>query len=313
MRPVDVVVVSYNSSNELRACVEPLAGSTDVDVTVVDNNSSDGSLAAIEGLDVRAIALETNRGFAHGCNVGWRAGSAPYVLFLNPDARLDTTAIEAMLAVLEQDERVGAVGPRIVDDGGALDHSIRRFPRLRSTYAQAFFLHRLLPDADWTDETVHRTWAYEEPAAVEWISGACMLFRRSVLEALGGLDEGFFMYCEDKDLCRRTWDLGYEVRYEPSSAVVHVGGASAPRAALLPVLAASKIRYAQKHEPPIRALAERLGVGLQSLTHVVVSQGGRSRRAGHLRSLLVALGVGRQGRPPVRLTPPSEGGSATTS
>src|SRR3712207_2645322 len=120
---------------------------------------------------------------------------------------------------------------------------------------------------------------YDAPCYPDWVSGACVLVRRSALERLGGFDEGFFMYCEDRDLCKRLHDLGLPVRYEPDAVAVHEGGASAPRASLLPVLAASRIRYAHKHWSTPGALLKRAGVALGALTHVVVSRGGWERRA----------------------------------
>jgi GT2 family glycosyltransferase len=282
---IDVVVVSYNSRDRLRDGVEPLARAPGVEVLVVDNASPDDSPAVVEDLPVEVIRLDDNRGFAHGCNVGWRAGSAPYVLFLNPDARIAPDAIERLAAVLDEQPSVGAVAPKIVTDDGALDYSQRRFPRLRSTYARALFLHRLFPNALWTDEVVRDAERYERSAPVEWVSGACMLVRRSTLEQLGGMDDGFFMYCEDKDLCRRIWGTGGSVRFEPSAVAVHEGGASAPRDALLPVLAHSRALYARKHSSRSVALIEQLGVALGELTHVLVSRGGWSTRLGHLRSL----------------------------
>ena len=116
-----------------------------------------------------------------------------------------------------------------------------------------------------------------------------MLIRRSVLEEIGGFDERFFLYCEDKDLCRRT-RAGYDVRYEPRATVRHRGGASAPRARLLPVLARSRVAYARKHWGGVPAALERAGVALNALTHAVVSRGGREQRAGHLSALAAALG-----------------------
>jgi N-acetylglucosaminyl-diphospho-decaprenol L-rhamnosyltransferase len=286
---VDAVVVSYNSEDELRACVAPLAEMPDVSVFVVDSASTDGTLASVAGLDVTAIPLVENRGFAHACNVGWRRGTAPYVLFLNPDATIDRESLGRMVAVAENDPAVGAVAPKIVEPDGALDYSLRRFPRLRSTYAQALFLHRLFPRAEWVDELVRDVRTYERPGSPQWASGACLLVRRTALERLDGLDQGFFLYCEDLDLCRRLRDAGYDIRYEPSARVVHEGGASAPRSALLPVLAASRVRYAQLHQPPHVALLERLGIALGALTHAVISRGGAAARRGWLRALTRAL------------------------
>jgi GT2 family glycosyltransferase len=100
------------------------------------------------------------------------------------------------------------------------------------------------------------------------------------------------MYSEDIDLCRRLRSAGHELVFEPAAVVMHEGGASAPRTSLLPVLAASRIRYASKHRRPAAALLERLGVALEALTHVVVSRGGRPARAGHVRALLLAVSRG---------------------
>jgi N-acetylglucosaminyl-diphospho-decaprenol L-rhamnosyltransferase len=286
---VDVVIVSYNSRDRLRACVEPLLAVQSTNVIVVDNASPDASLEAVRDLPLTAIQLAQNGGFAHGVNAGWRAGSSPYVLLLNPDARIDGASIEALVLALEQDPGLGAAAPRIVDEDGSLDYSQRRFPRLRSTYARAFFLHRLFPSAPWTDELVRDEDAYARRGSPDWVSGACVLLRRKALEELDGLDEGFFMYGEDIDLCRRLRAAGYELLYEPAALVQHEGGASAPRAHLLPVLAASRIRYAAKHRSRAGALLERIGVALEAVTHVAVARGGIAARAGHARALRLAV------------------------
>lgn len=289
MSLVDVIVVSYNSRERLAACVAPLAGAEDVHVVVVDNASPDGSLEAVRHLPVDAIPRAVNEGFAAGCNAGWRAGSAPYVLLLNPDATIAPTALRRLVQVLEEEESVGAVAPRIVEPDGSLHFSQRRFPRLRSTYARALFLHRLAPTASWADEVVRDESSYERSASPEWASGACLLLRRSALEELGGLDEGFFLYCEDDDLCRRLWKTGSAVRYEPEAVCVHEGGASAPRSSLLPLLVASRIRYAEKHRSALGLALERVGLALNGVTHLAVARGGAAARSGHARSVRVAF------------------------
>jgi hypothetical protein len=291
MPRIDVVVVSYKSRDTLRECVEPLSRLDGVTVIVVDNASPDASLEVVADLDVLRVQLGTNAGFAHGCNAGWRRGAGDHVLFLNPDARIDESSLRLLAQTLDEGPRVAIVGPLIVDERGAHDFSIRRFPRLSSTYAQAFFLHRLWPRSDWTDEVVRDVARYERPGTAEWLSGACLLARRRVLELLGGWDEGFFMYCEDKDLCRRAWESGHAVRFEPRARAVHIGGggASGPRGELLQVLAASRIRYAQKHATRRGALAERLGVACGSATHAAIGRGSGAARRGHARALVTAL------------------------
>jgi N-acetylglucosaminyl-diphospho-decaprenol L-rhamnosyltransferase len=288
MARVDVVVVTFKSSETVAAAVRPLLGLEWVNVIVVDNASGDGTVALLRTLPVATTALKENGGFAHGCNVGWRAGEAPYVLFLNPDAQLGPESLQKLLAALERVEGLGVVAPRIEEPDGSLDFSLRRFPRIRSGLAQALFLHRVFPNAGWVDEVIRDRAAYDHPHAVEWVSGACFLVRRSVLEQIGGLDEGFFHYSEDIDLCARVWKAGYEVRYVPDAVAVHEGGASAPRTRLLAILAASRIRYSAKHDSPPAALAVRASVALGALTHLVLARSMAARK-GHLRALGVAL------------------------
>ena len=279
------MVVSYESRAQLRGCVSSLARETGVRVIVVDNASTDGSLESIIDLPVERIALGENRGFAAGCNAGLRAGSSPAVLFLNPDARIDAASIARLVDELARETATGLVAPRIVDGHGHTEPSQRRFPALRSTYARAFFLHRLLPRATWVDELVRDERAYAVAGSPDWVSGACMLVRRSALDAVGGLDEGFFLYGEDIDLARRLRDSGYDVRYLPAAVAVHTGGGSGPRQ--LPLLAESRLRYLRKHHGRLTVAVARIGLALNELTHLVASRGGARQRLAHARALLV--------------------------
>jgi N-acetylglucosaminyl-diphospho-decaprenol L-rhamnosyltransferase len=281
--PVDVVIVSYNSREHVRAALEPLTSFADFHVVVVDSASTDRTLDVVVDLDVATVALSENRGFSHACNIGCRSGTSPYVLFLNPDARIEPESVATLVAAAEADSSIGAVAPQIIGPDGSIHFSLFRFLRLRSTYAQALF-----PRAAWLEE-VRDLEAYSHAWRPEWVSGACLLVRRSVLERVGGLDEGFFLYCEDLDLCRRIRDAGHEILFEPRARAVHVGGGSKPRSALLPVLAASRVRYARKHQPRHVVLVERLGIALGALTHMIATRGGSSARAGHARALLRAL------------------------
>jgi N-acetylglucosaminyl-diphospho-decaprenol L-rhamnosyltransferase len=285
---VDVVVVSFNSRETLRNSVEGLCKAPDLTVFVVDNASTDGSTETIADLALVLLPRNDNRGFAAGCNEGWRAGAAPYVLFVNPDARIEDSSVRALVARAESDKGIGVVAPRILSADGSLEFSQRRFPALRSTFSQAFFLHRLFRRAEWTDEVIRNRRAYEIAGSPDWVSGACLLVPRNVLESIGGWDESFFLYSEDTDLCRRVRAAGLDIRYEPTAMVVHLGGRSSPRAGLLPLLAESRIRYAEKHATWLGALLQRVGVALSSFSHLLVARR-RSTRAGHARALTATL------------------------
>ncbi len=296
---VNVVVVAYNSGDQLRACVEPLAGADGIRMIVVNNASPDGGLETIADLDVSTIQSGVNGGFSFGCNIGWRAGAAPAVLFLNPDARIDADSVRRLARTLVDDPTLGIAGPLIRDADGSLDFSQRHFPRLSSTYAQALFLHRVAPGARWADQLIRRPEAYARPGRPDWVSGACLMIRRRVLEEAQGLDERFFLYSEDVDLCRRVRDLGYDIAFEPAVVCRHEGGASAPRAGLYAVLAESRMIYARAHRGRLRAATERIGIGLGELTHAALGRGGAEARRGHRRALArVIRGPRSRGGPP---------------
>ena len=287
---VDVVIVSYRSRARLAGCVGSLIGHDDIAVTVVDNASPDNSLDVVAGLPVNSIGLKQNFGFAYACNRGAEAGDAASILFLNPDAHAEAPAVRAMERLLADDSSLGAVAPRVVRADRTLDFSQRRFPSPARTYARAVFLQRAFPRRAWSDEVIRDETAYERAGFPDWVSGACILARRSAFEGVGGFDEGFLMYSEDADLCRRLRDAGFRVRFAPDATVMHEGGASGPRPDLLPLLASSRVRYAEKHHGTRGAKLERAGLVLESTVRVAVSRGGLSGRTGHLRAIATLLG-----------------------
>jgi len=292
---VDVVIVAYNSGDTLRACVEPLCGIPGVKVIVVDNASPVDSLPAVEGLPVHAIRAPRNGGFSYGCNLGAAAGEAEHILSLNPDAVLEPESLARMAAILDRDPAVGLAGPKILGGDGELLLTRRRDPRPLSTLSQALFLHRLAPSAAWTDEMIADPAAYESPGEADWLSGACLLVRRSAFEQIGGFDEGFFLYCEDTDLCVRLRAAGYGVRYEPRAVARHQEGSSAPRAELAAIHARSRARYARLHYGPFQARVERALLALSAVTHMLVTAPRRRAAArGHAAALRAALSAGPQ-------------------
>jgi GT2 family glycosyltransferase len=285
---VDVVVVTYNSRDHIRRCVEMVGSDQRVRVTVVDNASSDGTPALVEPLPVRLLAQKVNRGFAVGCNLGARGGTAPVVVFLNPDTEARPEAVLALGEHLNRNSSVGAVGPKIRDREGRLQLSQRRVPSLATSVAGAFFVPRIRPRSRWSLDIGTPT-AYDRATSPDWISGACIAVRRALFEQLDGFDERFFMYYEDADLCRRIRACGFDVRYEPSVSVIHVGGASAPQARMIPTMTESRILYARKHGGALGEATERVVAAAHALTHVTLTTQGREARAGYLQALEKAL------------------------
>ena len=209
---------------------------------------------------------------------------------------LTAKTCKALVELLDREPEVGLAAPLILEENGSVAFSQRRFPQLRSTFAQALFLHRIWPHASWTDELVRNPDAYERAGSPDWVSGACMLIRRDVLEAIGGLDEDFFLYCEDIDLCARIRKAGWSIRFDPAARMQHEGGASRAREQLFPVYARNRILYARKHSRRASVPLQRVGVALGHATHAITSLARPRVAYGHMRAFAAVL-LGLQGVP----------------
>ncbi|MFI4947135.1 MAG: glycosyltransferase family 2 protein [Burkholderiales bacterium] len=226
---VAVVVVSYETRETLLEGLAALASEPDASVVVVDNASSDGSAAAVRARfpSVRLIANPENVGFARACNQGARDSRAPFLLFLNPDATLAPGSLTTLAALLQARPRVGAVGPRTRSANGDIQVSTGPDLSLLSEIRQ----RRLVRGVALRDAAVlveaEGLHAVEREA--DWVSGACLLIRREVFDAVSGFDERFFLYEEDADLCRRVREAGFNVLYSPAAEACHALGRSMAR------------------------------------------------------------------------------------
>jgi N-acetylglucosaminyl-diphospho-decaprenol L-rhamnosyltransferase len=294
---VAVVVVSYEAREALTACLDSLSrhGGPASEIVVVDNASGDGSAETVRARhpEVRLIANSDNRGFARACNQGLGATSAPLVLFLNPDAAVTAGAVEALAARLGADPDVGAVGPLTRDPDGTIQVSTgpdltplaeRRQRRLVRG------VRRRDPGALREAEERH---AHEhEPA---WVSGACLMARREALEAVGGFDEGFFLYEEDADLCRRLRRAGWRVVFTPAAEIRHQLGQSVARIPLRTRLEyqRSHLLYYRRHNGRLATAALRLVLLGRSLATLARSALAADAAGREEAKALLRLALGR--------------------
>ncbi|MEW6319597.1 MAG: glycosyltransferase family 2 protein [Acidobacteriota bacterium] len=263
MKELAVVIVNFNAGEALEETLSSLAPGLegfDWEAVVVDNASNDGSERHAEraGDRVALRRMGANAGFARGVNAGIAASSAPLVLILNPDCRLVPGAVKALTDVLAAHADAAIVGPRILNADGTLQESARGDPTLLTgLFGRTSRLSRWFPDL----AIVKRNLAAERAVAaglpsvpVDWVSGAAMLARREALAAVGGFDEGYFLYWEDADLCRRLRDAGWLTRYVPAATVVHHVGQSSRHARALAIEAFhdSAYRYYVTHVIPQR-------------------------------------------------------------
>ncbi|MCU0256094.1 MAG: glycosyltransferase family 2 protein [Vicinamibacterales bacterium] len=232
IRQVSILVVNWNAGPLLRRCVSS-AIETGAEVVVVDNASNDGAALEVAAhLPAARVLLEReNRGFAGGVNLAAHHAAGDYLLLLNPDARIDAAAVLALRDALDAHPDAGAAGACLVDEDGTPQRgfTVRRFPTLASIAADL-----LLVDDLWPGNPVRRRYLADDvpldgrdPLDVEQPAAACLMLRRRVFDALGGLDERFHpAWFEDVDLCRRVRAAGHRILFVPAARVVHVGGVS---------------------------------------------------------------------------------------
>jgi len=206
---LDVVVVTYNSESLVGDAIDALPASARV--VVVDNASRDDSVAVARRLGARVIENPTNAGFAAAANQGAAVGSSELVLFLNPDARVDSATLERLCGRFETDPELAVLSPRLVAPDGSEQRVLWPFPSAAGAWREAFGLHRI---------------SWKRSGSDGFVIGACFLIRRSVFEAHSGFDTRFWLYSEEADLCRRVRRAGGRVELAADLVAYHVGGAS---------------------------------------------------------------------------------------
>jgi GT2 family glycosyltransferase len=201
---------------------------------------------------VRVIANAENVGYARAVNQGVAGTTGEFVLVMNPDCEVRPGAIAALLAHLRAHPRTAIAGPRIENPDGTLEYSARAFPdHFTFLFNRYSLLTRLFPGNPWSRRYLLTDWDHASERAVDWLSGACLMVRRTAIGEVGGMDEAFFMFNEDVDWCRRMKLGGRDNVYVPAAVVVHRIGASKRRVAPRVIVSrhAGMIRYFRKHHP----------------------------------------------------------------
>jgi GT2 family glycosyltransferase len=243
-----VVLVNYESWPLTLRCIEALreTGRGDLEIIVVDNDAGDPPEAP-DG--VRVIRSPANVGFARGCNGGIEAATGELVVLINPDAVVGDGFFDLVEAFFAENPAAGIAGPRVLDVDGEIQLSARKeFGPLSGLLGRTSVLTRLFPKSSLVQRRFPALSRVTGAAEVDWVSGACMIARGETLGKLGGLDERFFMYFEDADLCRRARGGGWLVYYLPGVTVTHsAGGSTGSRPRAIWRLHESAFLYHRKH------------------------------------------------------------------
>ncbi len=247
-----IILINYNGSSFLDECLSSLKQLTDShnsEVIIVDNSSIDNSVKIIKDKFplFKLICSQDNLGFGKANNLAVKAARGKYLLFLNTDTILIERTPKFLWNYLEHNKDVGVISSRIVFQDGSYQLSCGRLPNLFIEFFDKIKYS--------LDNKCHQTFSsiydkrYSTIKEVGWVTGACMMMRRDVFEQLGGFDENFFMYFEDKDICKRVKELGYQVVYYPKTSIIHLLGGSSHgiKKSVNKYYRESQLYYYQKH------------------------------------------------------------------
>ena len=229
MIAISIVIVNWNTKHFLKGCLDSIpasCGELSYEVVVVDNASTDGSVEFLQTKypGVELIKNTTNKGYAKACNQGADKVSGKYIFILNPDTVLSDNCISKLYDFSEKESWVGIVGPQLLGRNGKVQNSVRRFPTLGRMLIKDTIIGFLWP---WgRKERLVWKLPLDKPSSIEQVSGAAFLIKREIWNGMGGMDNEFFMFYEEVDLCRRVKETGYNIFYFPEAKISHLGGGS---------------------------------------------------------------------------------------
>jgi len=299
-----IIIVSTNEGEWLRTSLASVfnhVGDIDVDVVVANNSSTDDTVAIVETEfpEARVVTCE-NHGFGHANNRGLLTCEARYVLFLNPDTEIVAGLFAELVAALDERPSVGLIGVKQLDGSGELWATIRRFPSVLRAFGEAVGSEKFPFRASWLGERELDLDLYERETRCDWTSGSFMLARMEALQGAGFMDERFFIYCEEPDLCLRMAAAGWETRHLPLMTIIHHAGKAGLKPKLLAQDTYTRIQYGHKHFSRPYRLAYFAALVLRYSLRYAAHLGVPSRRKAFRAALLTLL---RRGAAPFEEPP----------
>jgi len=230
MIKLSVIVINYNTPEmteraikRLRECESALAS----EIILIDNNSTEKlSPSTVTTLSVKYIENQENVGFARAVNQGLNCASGEYILLLNSDVLIENGAVGKLIAFLENKPQAGVVGPKMVYSDRGTQVSFGYFPNFLREFARLSTLYKIIPYGTLAANTRFNRSLFQAGGEVDWLSGGCLLIRRTLIDQIGPLDERYFFGVEDIDFCFRTKQSGFKVFYLPQAQVIHHHGFS---------------------------------------------------------------------------------------
>lgn len=291
MRMVSIIIVNHNTGSYTERClasiVENYDGQYQYDIIVVDNASTDTSVQQLRQVlpRIHLIENETNVGFGRANNQAMRVARGDLLLLLNPDTIVLGPAVTTMLEELEEDETTGILGCQVLNPDLSIQPSAGHFPTVRN-----LILNRL-PCIGYVTRSyfIRRESYYRRQQQPDWIMGACMMIRRTLIEEVGMFDEDYFMYGEDVDLCYRARRGYYGIRFTPDARIIHydLGRTAFNRLGKFVMLRKGLLLFYRKHYAPGDLVKLKLVMGLEVAARLLLARD--PRRQGAYRAVLRAI------------------------
>jgi GT2 family glycosyltransferase len=287
-RPLAVVIVTYRSAAVVEGCLgsvaTALADVPEARIIVVDNASDDDTLEVVarSGVAVTVVPRTGNDGFGAGVNAGFAAAPGCDVLVLNPDIRLDADAVTRLRTALAV-PGTGISVPKLVDGAGVTSPSLRRRPTALRALGEALLGGTRAGRFGPLGELVVNPARYRTGGVVDWATGAAWLVSRECVEAIGSLEERYFLYSEETEYMLRAGDRGFAVRYEPAAVAVHLGGEQSTSAVLWALSATNRVRMLREQRGAGAAVLMWFAVVLNEVLRAATK--GREGGAKHRRAL----------------------------
>jgi len=261
---LSVITVTHNHAPYIGRCLAalvPQVAQLGGEVIVIDNRSDDASAAIAQAYPVQLHINQTRQGFSANNNRGMAMAQGRYLLLLNPDTEVLPGALSTLIEFMEQHPQVGLCAAQLLFPDGSVQPSPRRFPTLGSVIARRTPIRFLLRHSALNQRHLMQDIDHNQIQPVDWLLGACLLIRRQVLDSVGPLDEGYFLYVEDIDWARRIHQAGWLVYYVPTAQIVHHHLAVSDKKLFSRYMGfhlQSMVRYVRKYLlPPIPGLAIR--------------------------------------------------------
>ena len=267
---IEALVINYNTGQMVLSCIKSLV-EFGLPYLIIDNNSQDGSFEKIKKTfpKSRIIRNNSNIGFARAVNQGVKNITSSYILLINPDAVLKK-GVDAIVEFLDNNPKAAVIGGLVLNPDRTRQPSCRGIPTLLNfPFGRTSTLTRIFPQNPLSASMILSDIDYLKPGKAPAVAGTFMFLRKSSFEAVGGMDENFFLYVEDVDLCKRMWDNGYEVWFHPGSECIHHFGESYRDSFIKSRIhhLRSMVYFLQKHYQPGPLISNllNLGAGLSAI------------------------------------------------